>query len=822
MKYNITQLANALGLKDSFSDYNISVLLTDSRILTYPEESLFFALHTRNNDGHKYIKSLYDKGVRNFVVEYIPEQMSSLTDVNFLIVDNVTQALQSIAQYHRQQFNIPTIGITGSRGKTIVKEWLYQLLQDKYNIARSPRSFNSQIGVPLSLWEINTDTTLAIFEAGISLPNEMQTLQKIIMPNIGIITNIGDEHNEGFDSIENKCKEKISLFKECDCIIFNSDNNIINTALKNELPNVPKFSWSQNNPDCDLFISKIENNTSSSIIYFRYNNSDNFIELPFTADYNIENAIHCLALMLYLRIDIAEIKTKIQQLKPANTRLNVIEGINNCILIQDSYTSDFHSLLPALNFMENRISSSSHTTVILSDVMHETMDNDTLYKSVAQLLKIKGINKIIGIGSEFSKQRHNFGSNISLYTSTQDFIDNITTSDFENEIILIKGAPHFNFEKITNALEARQHNTILEVNLDSIVHNYNIYRSQIKPETGIVCMVKASGYGAGSYELAKTLQSQGAAYLAVAVLDEGIDLRKAGITMPIMVLNPRVENYKLLFAYNLEPEIYNFDILKRIIREAECCGISNFPVHIKLDTGMHRLGFLEENMPQLIEILNSQSAIKAHSVFSHLATADCPDMDDYTLQQFDYFNRCCSQLQSGLKHRILRHILNSTGITRFPEMQCDMVRLGICLYGIPTMNDGSQDGLKPVSSLHSVVISIKDWQAGTTIGYSRRGLLKRNSRIATIPIGYADGLDRHLGNGNTHVYINGHRCPTIGNICMDVCMVDVTDVDCVPGDKVEIFGQNISVMEIAEKLETIPYEILTSISNRVKRVYFRE
>lgn len=822
MKYNITQLANALGLKDSFSDYNISVLLTDSRILTYPEESLFFALHTRNNDGHKYIKSLYDKGVRNFVVEYIPEQMSSLTDVNFLIVDNVTQALQSIAQYHRQQFNIPTIGITGSRGKTIVKEWLYQLLQDKYNIARSPRSFNSQIGVPLSLWEINTDTTLAIFEAGISLPNEMQTLQKIIMPNIGIITNIGDEHNEGFDSIENKCKEKISLFKECDCIIFNSDNNIINTALKNELPNVPKFSWSQNNPDCDLFISKIENNTSSSIIYFRYNNSDNFIELPFTADYNIENAIHCLALMLYLRIDIAEIKTKIQQLKPANTRLNVIEGINNCILIQDSYTSDFHSLLPALNFMENRISSSSHTTVILSDVMHETMDNDTLYKSVAQLLKIKGINKIIGIGSEFSKQRHNFGSNISLYTSTQDFIDNITTSDFDNEIILIKGAPHFNFEKITNALEARQHNTILEVNLDSIVHNYNIYRSQIKPETGIVCMVKASGYGAGSYELAKTLQSQGAAYLAVAVLDEGIDLRKAGITMPIMVLNPRVENYKLLFAYNLEPEIYNFDILKRIIREAECCGISNFPVHIKLDTGMHRLGFLEENMPQLIEILNSQSAIKAHSVFSHLAAADCPDMDDYTLQQFDYFNRCCSQLQSGLKHRILRHILNSTGITRFPEMQCDMVRLGICLYGIPTMNDGSQDGLKPVSSLHSVVISIKEWQIGTTIGYSRRGLLKRNSRIATIPIGYADGLDRHLGNGNTHVYINGHRCPTIGNICMDVCMVDVTDVDCVPGDKVEIFGQNISVMEIAEKLETIPYEILTSISNRVKRVYFRE
>ncbi len=822
MKYKISDIANILGLSNKLSNSEISILLTDSRLLTYPEESLFFALHTSNNDGHKYIKSLYDKGVHNFVVEYIPQEMSDIENVNFLVVENTTIALQTIACHHRKQFNIPTIGITGSRGKTIVKEWLYQLLQNKYNIARSPRSYNSQIGVPLSIWEMDKDTTLAIFEAGISQPSEMQTLQKIINPNIGILTNLGDEHNDGFKSIHEKCHEKILLFKDCDCVIYNKDNTLIDNYIKNELPYISKFTWSHNNPDTNLYISNIDYISEKCNIHFIYNNITDFIELPFSTDYCIENAIHCLALMLYLHIDTDYIKTSIQQLSSVNTRLNVIEGANNCILIQDTYTSDFHSLLPALNFMSNRMSDTGHATVIISDVMHETLDDKILYHSVAQLLTRKGINKIIGIGSEFLKYQHFFCSNAHFYKSTQDFLDNITTSDFENEVILIKGAPNFNFSKIITALEARQHNTVLEVNLDSIVHNYNIYRSQINPSTGIVCMVKASGYGAGSYELAKTLQTQGASYLAVAVLDEGIDLRKAGITMPIMVLNPQVENYQLLFSYNLEPEIYNFDILKRIIREAESCGLENYPVHIKLDTGMHRLGFLEENIDQLIEILNSQSAIKPYSVFSHLAAADCPDMDDYTMQQFEYFNRCCEKLQSGFKHHILRHILNSTGITRFPSMQCDLVRLGICLYGIPTMNDGSQDNLKPVSALHSAIISIKNWTKGTTIGYSRRGLLTRDSRIATIPIGYADGLDRHLGNGNAYVFINGHRCPTIGNICMDVCMIDVTDVDCSIGDTVEIFGQNISVMELAEKLNTIPYEILTSISNRVKRVYYRE
>ncbi len=822
MKYNIHEIANILGLSNKLSNSEISILLTDSRLLTYPEKSLFFALRTRNNDGHKYIKSLYNKGVYNFVVEYIPQEMSDITNVNFLIVENSTIALQTIAHYHRKQFNIPTIGITGSRGKTIVKEWLYQLLQHKYNIARSPRSYNSQIGVPLSIWEMDEDTNLAIFEAGISQTTEMQTLQTIINPNIGILTNIGDEHNDGFKSLQEKCDEKISLFKNCECVIYNNENQLVDTTIKKKLPHVIKFTWGYNNSDATISINNIELHSHLCKINFTYNQTNSFVELPFSTDYNIENAIHCLALLLYLNIDIDEIKQSIKQLSAVNTRLNVLEGINNCILIQDTYTSDFHSLLPALNFMSNRMSTTEHATVIISDVMHETLDADTLYGAVSELLSRKGINRVIGIGPELTKYHHLFPLNTYYYKSTQDFLDNITTSDFENEVILIKGAPNFNFDKIITALEARQHNTVLEVNLDSIVHNYNIYRSQINPTTGIVCMVKASGYGAGSYELAKTLQTQGASYLAVAVLDEGIDLRKAGITMPIMVLNPQVENYKLLFSYNLEPEIYNFDILKRIIREAESCGLENYPVHIKLDTGMHRLGFLEENINQLIDILNSQSAIKPYTVFSHLAAADCPDMDDYTMQQFEYFNRCCEKLQSGFKHHILRHILNSTGITRFPSMQCDLVRLGICLYGIPTMNDGSQDNLKPVSALHSAIISIKNWTKGTTIGYSRRGLLTRDSRIATIPIGYADGLDRHLGNGNAHVFINGHRCPTIGNICMDVCMIDVTDVNCSIGDTVEIFGQNISVMELAEKLDTIPYEILTSISNRVKRVYYRE
>lgn len=526
--------------------------------------------------------------------------------------------------------------------------------------------------------------------------------------------------------------------------------------------------------------------------------------------------------MLHLNRPSVEIASAMAELTQIKTRLNVIEGVNDCMLIYDSYTSDLHSLAPALDFMSRRLTASKTSTVILSDVMHETLPMSKLYPAVANLLRQRNIDRVIGIGREFVQNSKYFDSSSIFYPDTATFLASVSPSDFEDELILIKGAPQFNFELIADMLEARQHETVLEVNLDSVVHNFNTFRSMIRPTTGIVCMVKASGYGAGSYELAKSLQSQGAAYLAVAVLDEGVDLRRAGITMPIMVLNPKVVNYRTLFGYNLEPEIFSFEILNEIIREGEKYGITDYPVHIKLDTGMHRLGFLEEDLPEVIDILKRQKVIRPISVFSHLAAADQPEMDEYTQSQFEIFNRCCETLQSAFNHHIMRHILNSTGISRFPEHQNDMVRLGICLYGIKTMEDGTQDDLKQVSSLTTTIISIKEWPEGTSIGYNRRGMCKRQSRIATIPVGYADGINRHLGNGKMQVLINGVRCPSIGNVCMDQCMIDVTDTDCQVGDRVEIFGPNIPVAEIANTLDTIPYEILTSISSRVKRIYFRE
>lgn len=824
MTYKASEIARTLNLQEpAFPDYNIDALLTDSRSVTYPENSLFFALLTPSGDGHRYLAELYSEGVRNFVVEKMPPLAAEFPLANFFVVPDTLKALQTIAREHRRRFSLPVIGITGSRGKTIVKEWLYQLLQPDYNIVRSPRSYNSQIGVPLSTWELDPNTTLGIFEAGISLPGEMTSLQSIIAPTVAIITNIGDEHHEGFPSKKAKCREKVELLRGCDCIIYNHDNDMIRETVGEAFISAKELAWSRTSPECPLYITSItpEGNGSTHIDY-SYLLAPGSITIPFTSPSDIENAIHSLAAMLYLNRQPEVIANRMNRLTPVGTRLNVVEGVNGCLLIHDSYTADFNSLRPALDFMGRRATTSRTSTVILSDLMHETLPPAELYKATATLLRRKGVKRIIGIGSEISRHSRYFYGETSFYESTDDFLAAVSPSDFVDELILLKGAAPFHFEKISDILEARQHETVLEVNLDSVVHNYNIFRSRLRPSTGIVAMVKASGYGAGAYEVAKTMQSQGAAYLAVAVLDEGVDLREAGITMPIMVLNPKVVNYRALFSYHLEPEIYSFDMLDEIIREGEKCGITDYPVHIKLDTGMHRLGFLETDIPRVVATLAGQNVITPRSIFSHLAAADDPSMDDYTNEQFEIFHRSAELLQSGFNHKILRHILNSTGITRFPEHQCEMVRLGICLYGIPTMNDGSQGDLRPVSTLRTVIISIKEWEAGVTIGYNRRGVLKRHSKIATIPVGYADGIDRHLGNGHASFMVNGHRCPTVGNICMDICMIDVTDAPCSVGDSVEIFGNQIPAAELADTLDTIPYEILSSVSTRVKRIYYRE
>lgn len=825
MLYNASEIARIIGSPlPVHPQAGIDSLLIDSRMLNEANGALFFAIATSTNDGHRYIAELYGKGVRNFVVTKLPD--SDFPDANFFVVNNVVEALQRIAAHHRRRFDIPLIAITGSRGKTTLKEWLYQMLLPDYHIARSPRSYNSQLGVPLSIWSIDHDTTLGIIEAGVSLPGEMSSLQLIIAPTIGIITNIGDEHRRGFPSIEAKAAEKISLFKSCSTIIYDADDPIVAQAINGASLSAKYIGWSRINPDSPLFISSVTTTHNLSTINYNYLGGENSVIIPFTGPNDVQNAIHLLATMLILGIPYDTIARRMRHLAPVNTRLNVIDGVNNCQIVNDTYTADFHSLAPALDFMARQSNAHRSSTVILSNLKHESQSPEGEYMAAAKLLKLRNVKRIIGIGDEISRHISTFAPNATCYASTSDFLAKTSPSDFVDEAILIKGAPEFHFERIAQALEAKHHETVLEVNLDALVNNFNVYRSMLHPSTGIVAMVKASGYGAGVIEPAKTLQAQGAAYLAVAVVDEGVELRQAGITMPIMVMNPKVVNFRALFANQLEPVIYSFDMLYDVIREAQKCNIKGYPIHIKLDTGMHRLGFLEADIPALAEQLKNQDIVEPRSIFSHLATADCPDMEGYTHGQLQTFERATALLQRLYPRRILRHILNTAGIERFNTHQYDMVRLGIGLYGLtpePWLSESTPlSALRPVSTLRTVIISIKKWPKGTAIGYSRRGILERDSQIATIPIGYADGLNRHCGNGHINVLVNGVQCPTVGNICMDLCMIDVTDANASVGDSVEIFGENQPIQLIAEATDTIPYEILTSVSPRVKRIYFRE
>ena len=764
--------------------------------------------------------------MRNFVVasDYYPQP--ECAGANYIAVESPLDALQALATFHRRRFReLPVIGITGSRGKTAVKEWLYQLLKDDYRIVRSPRSYNSQIGVPLSLWDIDNNTDLAIIEAGISRVGEMDNLQAMIRPTIGIITNLGSEHNDGFASMEQKAQEKAKILFNCEGIVYCADDPLVTHTIAPlvESDVAQEMSWSRNHCDAPLQVDGAERTERSTTLHYTYDDEPGTVTIPFTADRDLNNAITCLAVLLYMGLDRETIAQRMAALTPVGTRLNVIEGVNNCTVIVDSYTSDYNSLTPALNFMTRR-AGNRPCTVILSDLSTESYSGDELYIRVSELLKTKRVNRLIGIGKEMCRYSHYFeGMPLThFYNDTQEFISDVTKGDFEDETVLIKGDPSFGFSQIIDLLEAKQHITVMEVDLNALAHNFKFFKSLIKPGTKTVGMVKASGYGAGSYEIAKTLQDCGCDYLAVAVHDEGVDLRKASITMPIIVLNPNGVNYKAMFQYRLEPELYNLDMGWELIKEGKKYGVKDFPVHIKIDSGMHRLGFTREELPQLIEMLKGQSVIKPASVFTHLAVADEPGQDDYTKAQFDYFDACSELLQQSFDHQIMRHVLNTSGIVRFPERQYDMVRIGIGLYGIRTLFDGSEAALKPVSALRSIIISIKEWPSGTTVGYGRHGVLERDSRIATVNIGYADGFDRHFGNGKVSMWVAGKLCPTVGNVCMDAVMIDVTDVPCKVGDTVEIFGEHVPVEQLSEARGTIPYEILTSIAPRVKRVYYRE
>jgi alanine racemase len=823
-KYSIGEIATIIAAETpSRHETEIDILLTDSRSLTDPAVTLFFALATAHNDGHKYIRDLYNRGVRCFTVQHPFEGMDEMQDADFLRVPDTLSALQQLAAYHRRQFNIPVTAITGSNGKTVVKEWLYQLLHDRRAIVRSPRSYNSQTGVPLSVWQLNGQTEWGIFEAGISLPGEMQRLESIILPDSGIFTTIGDAHQENFFSREEKCREKLQLFKHLTGtgkIIYNEDQSLVKYCMEKEGLLAQTFSWSTLNANAALFISRIEKGIDHTVIDYKLQTATCSLKIPFTDDASIENAIHCLALILCRYPDLDGLPERFERLDPVAMRLDVSKGVHNCILINDTYNSDINSLSIALDFMSRR--SMDHQlkrVLILSDILQSGMVPAAFYRKVAGLVSQKRVQQIIGIGPNLMSHSGLFGMEKEFYPTTESFLDSGRWRTLKDSIILIKGSRKSRFERISEQLEEKAHQTVLEVDLDAVIHNLKYFRSRLNPETKIICMVKAFGYGVGSYELAKTLQERGADYLAVALADEGAELRREGIAMPVLVMNPEEHAFNTLFEYSLEPEIYNLNILEAMIRETGRRGILHYPVHIKLDTGMGRLGFDASDLPLLIEKLNCQSGITVKSVFSHLVGSDSARLDDYTQKQIKRFREEAGFMEERLNYPFRKHILNSAGIERFPEAQLDMVRLGIGLYGISAVDENA---LKTVASLKTRILQIRELKADETVGYNRNGVLKRDSRIACLPIGYADGLDRRLGNGNMHVLIRGKKCPLIGNICMDICMVDVTDCEAEEGDEAIVFGEEITIRDWADKLQTIPYEILTSISPRVKRIYYKE
>ncbi len=821
MSYSLEKIASLIGAHCfGEGEAQIDWILNDSRSLAFPESTLFFALRSQRNDGHKYIPDLYRRGVRNFVVANLPENYEQkYSDAHFLRVVSPLKALQRLAERHREEYDLPVVGVTGSNGKTVVKEWLYQLLSGSRNVTRSPRSYNSQVGVPLSVWLLNSRSEVGVFEAGISQPGEMSALRAIIQPTIGVMTNLGPAHQENFSSLQEKCLEKLSLFKDCQVVVYEADDPVVSECVDQAMLKGDHLAWSRRDPNSPLFIRDVRKEETFTTVNYTYLGTDGSYTLPFVDEASIQNSIHCLAVCLYLRLPAADIAARMSRLEPVAMRLEVKQGVRGCTLINDSYNSDINSLDIALDFM-NRRPESRRRTLILSDILQSGMPVEELYAKVAEMVNRRKVDRIIGVGPDIMAQSQRFHMDKMFFVSSEALLQSGMLDKLSNEVILLKGSRKFNFEAISEHLSLKVHETTLEVNLEAIVRNLNYYRSFMKPETKMVCMVKASAYGAGAVEIAKTLQDHRVDYLAVAVADEGADLRKAGITGNIIIMNPEMSTFNMLFQYDLEPEVYSFALLEALIKAAEKEGITNFPVHLKLDTGMHRLGFdPEHDLPALIDRLQHQTALLPRSVFSHFVGSDSPDFDAFSAHQFELFDKASRQLQEAFPYKILRHICNSAGIERFPERHLDMVRLGLGLYGIDPIDNRV---LNNVTTLKTTILQIHEVSPEDTVGYSRRGHLTRKSRIAAIPIGYADGLDRHLGCGHCYCLVNGQKAPYVGNICMDVCMIDVTDIDCKEGDTVEIFGDHLPVTVLSDVLGTIPYEVLTSVSERVKRVYFQE
>ena len=827
MTYTIEKVTTLIGAhRYGDTDAKIGFVLTDSRSLCFPEETLFFALSSNRNDGHRYIPDLYRRGVRNFVVEKVPEDYASVyPDANFLKVPHTLKALQRLAERHRDSFDIPIVGITGSNGKTIVKEWLYQILSPRH-VTRSPRSYNSQIGVPLSVWLLNKQTQVGIFEAGISEPGEMQPLRDIIQPTIAVLTNLGAAHQENFSSVEDKCREKLVLFHDAETIVYHADDELVSRQVAELDDKGQRLAWSFKDKKAPMFVKSVEKTDAETVVAYVYQGTEGQYVLPFIDEASVTNSVICATVALHLGVTPADLAERMLHLEPVAMRLEVKEGQHGCTLINDSYNSDIHSLDIALDFMNRRPDHQGRRrTLILSDIDQSGVASEKLYTEALELAAKRGVEKLIAIGEELSAfcaslKGKKVLQEIYSFPAVQDFISSDVFRKLRDEVILLKGARRFGFDQLTELLVQKVHETTLEVNLSAVVKNLNYYRSFMKPTTKLVCMIKADGYGAGAVEIAKTLQDHRVDYLAVAVADEGVTLRKNGITSNIMIMNPEMTAFKTMFDYELEPEVYSFRLLEALIKAAEKEGITDYPVHIKLDTGMHRLGFNpQEDMDRLIERLQQQTAVIPRSVFSHFVGSDSDGFDEFSARQFALFDEGSKKLQAAFDHKIIRHMDNSAGIEHFPERQMDMCRLGLGLYGVNSRNN---EIINNVSTLKTTILQMRQVPAGDSVGYSRKTILEKDSVIAAIPIGYADGLNRHLGNRHGYCLVNGQKAEYVGNICMDVAMIDVTGIDCQEGDSVEIFGDHLPVTALSDVIDTIPYEVLTSVSNRVKRVYYQD
>lgn len=824
----IREILKAELISENPDEILIKDILIDSRRLITAEKCLFFALESKHNDGHKYISELFKKGLRNFVISNKEYANTNLKGANYFFVENTLNALQDIAANHRQNYDIPVVGITGSNGKTVVKEWLYQLMYQDKKIVRSPKSYNSQIGVPLSVWQMNKDHDFAIFEAGISEPEEMKNLQRIIKPQIGIFTNIGQAHDENFINVLQKIGEKLQLFKHVKTLIYNTDQKEVQEVVIRSgiLNNVESFTWG-NQSSCNLMINEIVKSKNETIISATFKDQQCKIAIPFIDDASIENAIQCWCLMLVTGYTNSQISNRMLELTPIAMRLELKEGTNNCTIINDSYNSDFNSLSIALDFLvqQNPLESSGKkTVVVLSDILQSGKNDVELYSAVAELIANKGVNSFIGIGPAISKQNDKFDKNALFFNSTNEFLSNFSFASFANQTVLLKGARVFEFERISRKLQQKLHETVLEINMGSLIENLNYFRHKLNGRTKVMAMVKAFSYGSGGFEIANILSFNNVDYLGVAYADEGVDLRKAGIQTPIMVMSPEEHSFDAMIKHNLEPEIFSFralSLLEKAINQNLLPRNKPVKVHIKLETGMNRLGFREEEIDLLIEKLKSCEMIYVQSVFSHLAATDKSEFDDFTQSQIDRFDKMSSKIDNEFPNKVIKHILNSAGISRFPNAHYDMVRLGIGLYGVAGAAF-DVNKLSNVTQLRSVIAKINNIKKGESVGYNRSFVAQKDMRIAVVSIGYADGLMRNLSDFGANLWIKGKPAKIVGDICMDMCMVDVSHIDAKEGYDVIVFDSNNTVCDMAKISKTIPYEILSKISRRVKRVYFHE